>query len=112
VVVLGAGLILAAGKALRIARTTLCQQLAPRHILGRVNGAYHMVAEGVTPLASMAAGILAKSAGFSTAFALAGALGVAACLYFLASPLNGLAEARAAGGKAEPAGPLGDAPAA
>lgn len=112
-VVCGAGLILAGGKSLRVARNTLCQQLAPRALLGRVNGAYQMFAEGVTPLASLTTGILAKSVGFPATYSIAGALGVAACLYYFFSPLKGLVDAHYSGPNREPAvAPLGDAQAA
>lgn len=103
---LAAGLILAGGKALRIVRTTLVQSLAPKPLLGRVNGVYHTLVEGLTPAVALASGALVKSLGFHATFAAAGILGLACCVYFFATPLRGLDEAAAEDESAQRSGAL------
>ncbi len=93
-VALAAGLILSGGKALRVLRTSLCQSLVPKPLLGRVNGVYHMLVEGMTPAVALAGGALAKHLGFSATFACAGVIGIACCAWFLSSPLRGLRSAQ------------------
>lgn len=89
-IILGATLILVGAKSSRVIRTTLCQSLSPRPLLGRVNGASQTLVDGMTPVAAMATGIAAKWLGFPATYAMAGCLALVFCFYYFLSPLNGL----------------------
>jgi predicted MFS family arabinose efflux permease len=55
----------------RVLTVTLRQTMTPNRLLGRVNSAYRMVAQGVIPLGAAFGGIVAKSFGIRAPFVVA-----------------------------------------
>jgi MFS family permease len=78
--------LLGAGDGLwRVLTVTLRQQLTPNRLLGRVNAAYRMVAQGIIPLGAAFGGLTAKMWGVRAPFAIAAVVFVAISL--MAGPL-------------------------
>ena len=68
-----------------INETTLRQQIAPEHALGRVNAAMQLASRGMLPLGALAAGVLADRIGI-TGTLWAGAIGVLLSSLWLLPP--------------------------
>ena len=70
--------------------SSLRQRRFPVRLLGRVTMATRMALFGVIPFAYVAGGALARSAGSRVLFVVAGAVGLATCLWALAVGLGSL----------------------
>jgi MFS family permease len=71
-IAIGLFFLLGAGDGLwRVLTVTLRQQLTPNRLLGRVNSAYRMVAQGVIPLGAAFGGAMAKLFGVRAPFVIA-----------------------------------------
>lgn len=55
----------------RVLTVTLRQQITPNHLLGRVNAAYRMVAQGIIPIGAAFGGATAKAFGVASPFVIA-----------------------------------------
>ena len=66
-----------------ITETTLRQQLAPAHALGRVNAAMQLASRGMLPLGALAGGFLAGWMGITGAMWVGGSGVLLSCLWLL-----------------------------
>lgn len=74
--------LLGAGDGLwRVLTVTLRQQLTPNPLLGRVNAAYRMVAQGIIPVGAAFGGATAKAFGVESPFVIAAAVFVGISLF-------------------------------
>lgn len=81
-IAIGGFFLLGAGDGLwRVLTVTLRQRITPNRLLGRVNAAYRMVAQGVIPLGAGFGGVMAKAFGVRSPFIVAAAMFVAISVF-------------------------------
>jgi MFS family permease len=98
---IGSFFLLGAGDGLwRVLTVTLRQRITPNRLLGRVNAAYRMVAQGVIPVGAAFGGLLAKVFGVRAPFMVAAAVFVVISVFgpVLLRPVSAMEDA------ADPAG--------